>query len=248
MIEKAKLDLFVGGSLQTIRFGIAESIEEREEVYRLRYKIYSERRYILPESFSSGIETDTFDQKVNTTYFIAKLDNRLLGSVRLIRAPLLPIRDFFEFANPSFLDSISPNRQCEISRLVIDKYSDTEYLPRNVVLLILIHVLLEYCKEEDIEVAFAFIKEKLQAKLRRLGIPLHTIESFTCVYPKSGPMWNYFNDESDKVHPSYFRSDALENFIDDTLEKRSIFEKVGADHFILRDTLYTEFLMLLKII
>ncbi|MEW5907685.1 MAG: acyl-homoserine-lactone synthase [Patescibacteria group bacterium] len=242
-----QLQVKIGDKDKIINFGIPDNPDEIEKMYRLRFNIYSYKKYIDPKLFPDGIEKDEYDFKNKCTYFIAKLDDKVLGTVRLIKDEYLPTeKECFKFDEPEEMKKIPRNQRVELGRLVIippDKDRKI-YLPRNLIMLFLINTLVTWGIENNIPAGYAFIKEKLKIKLNKLKAPIHLIKNYTQIYPKDGIIYGYFNQEDDKAIPIYFLTQEFKNFIDG---KSNMFKKEGSK-FILRENLYNKFLRLMKII
>lgn len=69
--------------LDRIDYRFADGHEEREAIYRLRYKAYLREGGILPNS--SGSFSDKYDPESNAFLFGVYLDDELAGSVRIHR-------------------------------------------------------------------------------------------------------------------------------------------------------------------
>ena len=98
--------------------------EERQEVFRLRYKVYCEEwGFEKPEDHPGWIEKDEFDAR--SVHFVAKVnkdgDERIIGTVRII----LPSDKGFPIEKhcriTSDLSGIDRKKIGEISRLAISK-------------------------------------------------------------------------------------------------------------------------------
>ena len=241
------LALEIGGAPKEISFGLADTVKEREEVFALRYRVYTRYQYLIEGVHSNGLESDRYDEEGKSTYVIARVNDKIIGTVRMIFPPDLPIKSFFSFEVPQIEMEEGIEKGCEVSRLVVERYSPTEYLPRNVVMLFLMSTLLDHAKEREYTFAYGFLKERLMGKLNKLRVPFTDIQEFKVTYPPSGPMAPYFSDPSDRVIPSYFESHRLNKFMDETLGG-NLFEKITEKEYALKHTLYTRFLTALKIL
>ncbi|MDP9342363.1 MAG: GNAT family N-acetyltransferase [Actinomycetota bacterium] len=65
-----------------IAIGLAESREEREAVYRLRYEVVVEQGWARPEEFPDGTERDGFDD--GAVHVVARAGHELAGSSRVV--------------------------------------------------------------------------------------------------------------------------------------------------------------------
>lgn len=242
-----ELQLKVNNEDKIINFGIPDNPDEIEKMHRLRFNSYSYRGYIDPKLFPDGIEKDEYDKNEKCIHFIAKLNDKILGTVRLIKDEYLPTeKECFKFGEPEEMKKIPRNQRAELGRLVIippDKDRNI-YLPRNLIMLFLINTLVTWGIENNILAGYAFIKEKLKIKLNKLKAPIHLIKDYTQIYPEDGIIYGYFSQEDDKAIPIYFITQEFKDFID---KKSYMFKKEG-HKFILRENLYNKFLRLLKII
>jgi len=243
-----ELQLKANGENKLIYFGVPNNDSEILEMHKLRYEIYSKKDYIDKEKFKDGVEKDEYDLDKKSHYFIAKIDDRIIGSVRLIRDHYLPTEKDFKFEEPEEMKNISREQRGEVGRLVITPYSKETYLPRNIILLFLIDCLLKFSVENNIEGGYSFVKSSLLDKLNKLKMPIHMIKSYLQVYPRDGILYKYFNQENDKVIPIYIFIDEVKKYLDSLINNRKMFEKISEKRFVLKENLYNGFLKFLKII
>jgi len=69
--------------LQGIEIKIAETPEELEEVFRLRFEVYKNEDYIDPKDYPDGRLTDEYDK--HSVSFLAVKNNEYVGTVRLVK-------------------------------------------------------------------------------------------------------------------------------------------------------------------
>lgn len=237
-----KLTVEIGGEEVTIQFGHPDSEAELKEIFNLRYKVYSKYGYIDQSVFLERTESDLYDANGQCIYFVAMVGNRAIGFVRLVKPPL-PIQAAYTFRVPN---ELADAEVYELGRLVVDRYSDDVHTPRNIILLFLTLCLAEYCEDNKINYAYAFLKKKLMKKLKTLGMPFTLVTPFTLTYPVDGPMAPYFYNDEDPAEPSYFTLQAVNTFLDETV--KSLFIQVEPDHYKLQATLYTRFLKTIGVI
>src|SRR5688572_19418071 len=73
---------------------IATSDAEKEEVYRLRYKIFNEELGEgIPENAATGMDVDSFDPYCE--HLLLKIDNKIVGTYRLLYGPQRPSEGFY---------------------------------------------------------------------------------------------------------------------------------------------------------
>jgi len=245
----SELQVSMKGKPTLILFGVPDTDAEREEMFRLRFRVYRDRRYINPERFSDGLDCDRYDMEEKCAYLVAVVKGHIVGSVRLIIDTVLPTEaECFRFQEPEAIRKVPREHRGEIGRLVIVPYRDDQYLPRNLVMLFLMHVLLVVGHERDIRGGYAFIKKKLQVKLEKLKIPFHTITPFTQVYPKDGVLSRYFHQNDDPVIPIYFIRSEIEKRLAKIIGDKKMFQRINGKRFLLRKSLYNKFLQLMRVI
>ena len=131
MITYRSLKLGKSHLYKYIYFGKADKKEELEEIYKLRYEVYTEKGYIKKESYTNLSERDDYDLENKCHYFIAKIDDRIIGCIRLIVDNPLPTQKYFHFNEPEKIRLIPINNRCELGRFIIvplDKEKG-KYLP-----------------------------------------------------------------------------------------------------------------------
>lgn len=215
-----------------IFFGHPDNDVEREEMYRLRNTEYVKRGYIEKDFYSDSLDYDEHDKAGNCVYFIAKVDDRIIGTLRFIFAEYLPTEsECFKFDEPEAMKAIPRDKRVELGRLIVTKYSKDVFFPRHVIMFGLLLEAFDYCNKNDILGGYSFIKDKLKGKLRKLKIPIHVIESFEQVY-KQKTLQNYFNDKKDKVWPVYYIFQDLRFYF--WITKFLFLKKVGNQRYISR--------------
>ena len=63
---------------------IARAFEELEEIYKLRYQIYSQVGYIKKEDYPDGKETDKWDKFSEHFYVYSKSEKKTVGAMRFV--------------------------------------------------------------------------------------------------------------------------------------------------------------------
>jgi N-acyl-L-homoserine lactone synthetase len=84
---------------QTCRLAVAETAEEREAVYRLRYECLIERGWARASDFPDGLERDEYD--ADALHLAAWVGPHLVGAVRMVTPVAdrrLPIEAAFDLA------------------------------------------------------------------------------------------------------------------------------------------------------
>ncbi len=244
-----RLKVEIEGEISTLEFGRVTTETEKEKVFALRYKKYVAKGYIDPELFPDGFEKDSFDEE-GCEYFVCTLDDEVVGTVRFIQQEFLPTEELFDFPEPSAIAAMSRNKRAELGRLVIAPPQDGAfYLPRNLVLIFIIDILVEHCSDKGILGGYAFIKESLNKKMKKLSFPFHRIPSHS--EHKCKPdniLYPYFTQKSDPVIPIYFITNEFKNYISKIIENSWVFYKEEERTYCVRKNLYTRFLKKANII
>ena len=234
-----------------ILFGMPETEEEFKEMFELRFNIYKEKNYIEPEKLKENLDLDDYDKQNKCTYFIAKIDEKIIGSARLIKDYPLPTQIYFEFEEPQKMKELPNDLKVEISRLVVAPYkiNNLTYLPRHIVMLMLFKTISKYAKEQNYKAGYAFIKSKLFYKLKNLKIPFYLIENYKQRYPEDGILYKYFNDPNDPVIPIYYFLEDIERYFNKLFSFKLLFTK-KEDEIIMKNlaiyNLLLKFLRLFK--
>lgn len=142
-------------------FKLAETQQEKEEIYRLRYRVYClEKDWLSKADYPDEKEIDEFDDC--SAHFIAKdsLGN-ITGTVRLI----LHSQQGFQITRYFEIDLPNGGLNCsEFSRLAINNGKRN-----NKIELGLYRETFQYCQNKGITHSYAVVERKLFSSLRRLG-------------------------------------------------------------------------------
>lgn len=220
------------GSEEVIDFGIPESEKEFFEMYKIRYDVYLKHDYIYGEDYPGGFEKDEYDDG-RSVYFIAIIKDSVVGSARLIKDDVLPVKkDCFDFDDPERMKNISPSRIAEIGRLVSKKfeYKEGVFIPRHVVMLGLFYTIVSYSLQNNIVAGYAFIKKSLYGKFKKLSIPFYEIEKYHQKY-NGRTLEKYFHKKESDVVPVYYFAEDLERYFEKVFNKKLFLYKI-------KDTLY----------
>lgn len=244
------LQLDLSGTKKKIYFGKADNEKEIEEIYKLRYLVYSDKSYIESNKYSKGLEIDDYDRSGKCHYFIAKLDDKLIGCIRLIIDDPLPTEKYFSFSEPISIKNIQRNQRCELGRFIIipPNKEKKEFLPRGIVMLFLLDTLSYFGLSNGLLGGYSFIKKSLESKFVKLRLPIGTISQYTQNYPKDGVLFNYFTQPLDPVLPIYFMTNEFYAYTEKNIHNSWMFKKISDVSFELKHNLYTEFLKKLNII
>lgn len=213
MIVKNRYKIRYGNINDELQVIFPESEEDKMIFYRFRYKVYFNNDYI--EFNDDRIDKDTYDD-LNQIFHIgirSENQDRIIGYVRIITSNPLPImKDCFDFKEPILIKFFSSKKLLEISRLIVDKYSNDYFLPRHLVMFLLIKEILLYARNNKIYFGYAFIKNKLMLKFKKMHFPFYKIKNYFQKY-SSGPLIKYFNQSNNKVIPVYFSYHAMTIYI-----------------------------------
>lgn len=195
-----------------IKFGIPITDQELDDMFKFRYESYTENGYIKKLSTYNNRDIDEYDFKENTKYIIAKLDDNIIGSVRMIKDEILPIQKYcFKFDEPSNMVAINKCNRAEISRLIA-RYPVTHSLPPHFIMMGLLSCLYDISQLYDVKGGYAFIKKMLFIKLSKLKVPIYKIEPATMIYNKEY-MRGYFFDPRNPVLPVYYITEQVETVV-----------------------------------
>lgn len=228
-----------------IDFGIPDSHDELEKMFKLRFEIYSKKNYIDQTKFLNHLEKDEYDFNYKSIYFIAKINDQIIGTMRLIKDIILPTQIYFEFEEPPEIAKISPNNRIEIGRLISAPYTlnNKIHLPKHIIMLMLFKSATDYAVKNNYLGGYAFIKSTLEKKLTKLKIPFHYIDKYVQRYPNEGILFKYFNDPNDPVLPIYFLTKEFDDYIKTKLNNKFIFKKLNETEFYLRNISFYNFII-----
>jgi N-acyl-L-homoserine lactone synthetase len=223
-----------------ILFGIPDSSAELEEMFRLRYLVYVEEKEYIPKTQIKGnIEKDQHDIARECVYFIAKVDNEIIGSTRIIRSIPLPTeKDYYKFETPEMIASIPVSQRVEIGR-IISRPSKlvNRSIPRHLIMLGLFYSMARYGKKKRLLGGYGSIKSSALNKLTKMGVPFYKIKKYSVIYNpnlSSDPLKNFFSD-SDPVKLIYFITDRVYQYLDSIFSHKKLFNKLGKNVFLYQD-------------
>jgi len=212
------------GDKKEIVIGIPESDEEKKNMFRFRYNNYLRHGYISPDTFKDGLDRDEYDLKNKCIYFVAKVESKIICTVRLIIDNPLPTeKDCFSFVEPREMKKIDRSKRAELSRLIVEDYLPEKHFPRHFIMLGLLFCVTEYSKKHGLQAGYGFIKDKLKKKLERIKIPIHFIKKFKQIY-NSEILHEYFNDKSNPVWPIFYFADEVFIYLKIIISSYFVFE------------------------
>jgi N-acyl-L-homoserine lactone synthetase len=186
----------------SLRVGYPETEEERNAMFQLRADVYKRKGYITAES-----DIDEYDTNNKCVYFIARINDRLVGTVRLVIDDPLPTELYFEFEKPEEIARIPRDKRGEISRLV-----SVARGMNHLVSLSLIEAIIKWANESDFLGGYTSIKANLEQILSSVGVPFHPISPATLKY--NGDLLKDYFYKGDTVLPIYYLRDEAAEFIE----------------------------------
>lgn len=231
-----------------ITFGIADE-SDLDKIFKLRHAVYHKHAYFSEEIEPGEHEKDidAYDRH-DTVYVCAYIKDRLLGCMRLVYGPDMPILKYFTIDSQE-ISGIDISKSFEIGRLVIQRTEQDRQIPKNIVMMMMFLLAAQTAEEQKIPIAFAYIKQKLLGKLSLLRLKVHTFKKFSCVYPRDGKMNRYFYNPSDAPIPAYISLHDARIFCENILSNESLFIRNAENtEYTLRKTLYEKFLRSLGIL
>ncbi len=171
------------------RFCRADSIEQRQAAYALRFRVYAQHGYIDPADFGSPILRDGHDESA-IQCLAYDSTGALVGTARVVLPGELGYQTeaFFDFEIPD----VPRERLGEIGKLALAiEHRGGE----RVAMLGLVKLMYDALREQEITHAYAFMPQALIDSLDQLGFPSHWLgplsESNAAARQRS-PMRGYF--------------------------------------------------------
>jgi len=221
--------LTTNNEIKEVKCGQPQTEKELKEMFKFRNDVYEKHNYITKGFYADGLDIDDYDKSGKCVYFTAKVDNKILGTARLIIEDYLPTeKDCFDFEEPEALKNIPRNRRAEVSRLIVEKLEEGNYFPRHLVMLGILDCITEYCGKNSIDGGYSFIKDKLRKKFESIRMPIHIIKDFKCKYFLP-TLHDYFNDPVDPVWPIYYINDEIKEYLKILFEV--YFKNIGKNKF-----------------
>jgi len=238
MNELLRIDIRRRTGNQTIIFGIPETDEEIQEMFKVRYKAYLNKGHINGNGL--GLDEDHFDVNKLCHYFIAVegKDRKIIGSTRMIFGSVLPTLDeYFELELPEAINAVSRGKIVEIGRLSSLPRDTGLDVPRHLVLLGLFLVMFKFAKERGYLLAIGSLKDYVKRKLDIIKFPLHIIKNHKLIYnPKehNDPLVNFFKEDQGKVWPVYCTPTEIEKYLNSIFYNKKYFKMINDSHLELK--------------
>ena len=236
MIEKLKIILpQVNHKSVIIVFGIPKTDAEIQDMYKFRYDEYQKRGHLVDDKV--GLDIDEYDRKNKCVYYVATLDDEIIGSVRLIQDVTLPMKkNFFKFEENKYTSNIAEEKKFEIGRL-ISKRVTRIVIPRHIVMLGFFKIINDYCFENGLLMGVGTIKKSIKTKLDLMRFPIHQYKRFKQKYKPTeseDSLSHFFKDTKDPLIPVYYRRDQGNEYLDSFFNKSTIFERQKFNVYILK--------------
>lgn len=245
-----------GGQKISIEFGIPNE-KEKLEMFKLRYEVYvSEKKYIPKEIAINKecMDIDEHDLLNQCTYFVAKCEDVVIGTARIISSDPLPVeKEYFDFLPPKKIRQIEKKNLAEIGRIISrpQKLKEKNF-PRSIVMLGLFYTMTLYGNENNILGGYGAIKEKAYNKFQKLNIPMYKVKGAKLKFnhKSEDPLKNFFS-ENDPVVMVYFITSEVKKYFNIVLENSKLFkESTNGDGYVFTNrklNLIDKILLILKL-
>jgi N-acyl-L-homoserine lactone synthetase len=166
------------------KFLSADSREDLEKLWRLRYQVYCVELGFEPTN-NSGLERDIYDEYALNLLAVDEND-RALGSIRFVYNSPRGFPMDADFSVTDYLKANGISKALEVGRFVIHKDVDRD--SRMTVAFGLFKCLYDYCCETGIYDIFAVTRAKYLEKYRMPGVNVIG-EPFRYSKPLTGGLW-----------------------------------------------------------
>jgi N-acyl-L-homoserine lactone synthetase len=183
------------------RFLSAESREDLEKSWRLRYQVYCVELGLLPEN-QSGLEKDIYDE-YSISFLAVNENDRAVGTIRLVHNNPMGFPMDSDFSLTDYIRARGISRALEISRFVIHR--DVGRDSRLTVAHGLFKCLYDYCYEEGINDIFTVTQPKLLQKYSMPGVKAIG-EPFRYSRPLTGGLWVPVHCNIREAYQNYLNS------------------------------------------
>ncbi len=136
----------------SIEVKIATSEEELNQGYHIRYKVFIEElQFLKKEEYPDELEKDEYDFLDTTVHFIAKIDEKPVGTARLIKTNNEMIKNNKIFGLPmEDLFDLSRYKEMEFAPLEVSRSSVIKNKRSSVIILDIWKICINYCIENHI--------------------------------------------------------------------------------------------------
>jgi ubiquinone/menaquinone biosynthesis C-methylase UbiE/N-acyl-L-homoserine lactone synthetase len=182
------------------RFLSAESREDLEKVWRLRYQVYCIELGFEPKN-QSGLEKDVYDQYA--MHFLAMDENNnVVGTLRFVQENPegYPLDPYFPLAE--YVRDHNIPKAVEAGRFVIDKGISPE--ARGTVAFGLFKCAYDWCSETGVTDVFSVTQSKIAQKYSLTGLE-QIGEPFEYTKPLSRGLWVLMRMNVRKAYENYFK-------------------------------------------
>lgn len=189
----------------TISFGLPSTYEEYQQMMELRHQVYYEElNYSLQ---NKKTDKDYFDEKGVAHYVIAKIEDTVVGTVRVIIDQAPPMVKFYTIKDRNIVSRLHKEPVADIGRLISRAYQrGFTDVPRGIVSFGLLLALTEVIEQKGIKLGCGSIKPYVYKKLKHMGIPIMKINKHKyALNPNHGipgeNMGNFFQNKSQAPYP-----------------------------------------------
>ncbi|MCD6232845.1 GNAT family N-acetyltransferase [bacterium] len=217
-----------------LSFGVPDTDEEKDKMFRLRYQVYVvEKKYGHESKFAERKEIDEYDEKNQCQYFIAVLDKELVGTVRLVKYPFPVMTEFLGFPISDSTKDVHRNQLAEVSRMI--SKPPRFVFPRHFITLGLLYVLLNWGISNGIKIGYGVVERSFEIELKKFGVPFYQISGL-CVKENSitKTFSGYFLKHQKDLFVFYFLFSEMKKWLERIVGNELIFKRGGGDILFLR--------------
>lgn len=221
------------GNGQKVEFGIPNTDIEIKKMFDLRFKVYVKEKKYVTDSDDPMADADKHDKNGKSIYFIASINNEVVGTARIIRENITPMEaDYFNFEKPKVLNELPREKIVEIGRIISRPYQITGIkVPRSLVMLGIVSTMTEFGEKQGVVGGYGAMKMSAFRKFVKLNVPVHKIKNARLKFDKiktDDPLSNFFNND-DPVVPLYFLMKEISTYTDTIFNHSRLFRKIGTN-------------------
>jgi N-acyl-L-homoserine lactone synthetase len=219
---------------KTVFFGIPDTEEELGEMFRLRYEVHAAMGELDSLKCPGRIYRDECDSSGTSLYCIAKLNNEIIGAVRLTIKGELLTEKFFQFNKPKELSDFSDNEIGEVYWLSVRSLTKSgDFISWYMTALFLCYCLTDIAAANGIKAAYSFYRKSWYFKLARIKVPVHEFAPSGKNFPAQGPPAVYFKKKYDPVVPLHVFTGETQTHLEKLLANRFLFRRDSPYHWVL---------------